>query len=368
MSWYLANQHEVLDQFASGGGLTALVSASQDYAALKTFFSDGMTKNVDLCANQLHKLASRTEDEDVASTAKGLADLMNGQHFVAITQGFGFEPEHDSEKDDDGPSSDLKESVAVERPFLQRHRDAKLPGAHRKIVKAARDRFRKQRAALLAGHTLQNVFDTLEIVHAREADDEETRKAEMRAEIVPSLASLVSEVPAAPGVKAFDGAITAAVNAGAEGIAQSMGVTAGNTESFIAEYLKDAGFQRLTGELDNTTVDRLASAIADAYEEGADFDGIVSAVKSEFADMTASRAQMIAQTELNDAFNQSVLHFGREAGGVTKTWEVDLNPCIICIANALQGAIPIEDDFESGDDAPPSHPNCQCSILVGAVE
>ncbi len=112
-------------------------------------------------------------------------------------------------------------------------------------------------------------------------------------------------------------------------------------------------------------MDRVAGAIADAYEGGANFDAAVAAVKSEFKDMSDYRVKMIAQTELNDAYNQSILHFGREAGAEYKYWETDLAPCPVCIENALAGRIPIEDDFPSGDDAAPAHPNCLCSTGVG---
>jgi hypothetical protein len=43
---------------------------------------------------------------------------------------------------------------------------------------------------------------------------------------------------------------------------------------------------------------------------------------------------------------------------VKKAWEPDAEACPICEANGDQGAIDLDDDFESGDDAPPAHPNC----------
>ena len=41
-------------------------------------------------------------------------------------------------------------------------------------------------------------------------------------------------------------------------------------------------------------------------------------------------------------------------------------PCIVCIANLEDGEIDMDEDFESGDDAPPAHPNCMCSLMVHA--
>ncbi len=212
--------------------------------------------------------------------------------------------------------------------------------------------------------------DWNEGVHASESlrEAEDTDRATLEAEIASALSTHIYSQPVTTAEQStFASAITKAIDAGSEAAGAMTSTTAGDTESFIAEYLKDGGFSRLTGDLDKTTVDRLASAVADAYESGADFDGVVQAVKDSFADATTTRAKMIAQTELNDAFGQSVLHFGREAGATTKTWETDLAPCVVCIANALQGSIDLDEDFESGDDAPPSHPNCMCSMIVGVV-
>ena len=42
--------------------------------------------------------------------------------------------------------------------------------------------------------------------------------------------------------------------------------------------------------------------------------------------------------------------------------------CDECVANAEQGAIGLEDEFLSGDDAPPAHPNCRCDVLPVLIE
>jgi hypothetical protein len=96
-------------------------------------------------------------------------------------------------------------------------------------------------------------------------------------------------------------------------------------------------------------VDRLADRITDT--------GI-------FAD---DRAEMIARTETNMAMNQGVLEAGRQAKAaglpVRKVWTLGPNPCPQCEDAAAEGDIDLEDDF-GGDagDAPPLHPNCECSL------
>lgn len=241
-------------------------------------------------------------------------------------------------------------------PALQAFRDKQLSRATRLIQKLMRSRFRLQRKALLDSHALRN----LKPREAADSAEEDRIKAE--------IATLILHQPVTAADSVFyDAAIRQALNAGADGVSDLLSTASPETESFIAEYLKDGGFTQLTGEIDKTTVDRLASAIADAYEAGKDFDGVVAAVKSEFRDFTEARAKMIAQTELNNAYNESIAHFGRQAGATMKSWETDAAPCPICIENALAGQIPIDDDFPSGDDQPGAHPNCLCSLLVHVV-
>lgn len=201
----------------------------------------------------------------------------------------------------------------------------------------------------------------------READDEKLTRDQVILEANNALSAIVTGQPVTGDEqKLYADAITKALNAGNSGVSDHLGVAQAEGESFISEYLKDAGFSQLTGEIDKTTVDRLAFAIADAYEAGKTFDQTVEAIQSEFTDMTRYRAQMIAQTELNDAYNQSVMHFGEQAGATRKSWQTDAAPCPTCIDNALQGEIDFDEDFDSGDDAPPAHPNCMCSLLVHA--
>jgi len=259
------------------------------------------------------------------------------------------------------PEADLIEAVndlislleSETRPKLQIRRDKAIAGPSRVIQKLARSRFRSQLKAVLQSHALRN------LTHLKEAETEAEARKRVIDEATLTLGPVIYHQPVtAVDSLRYDTAIRAAIQSGAEGAAEVLASTPANPESFIAEYLKSNGFTKLTGEIDKTTVDRIATAIADAYEEGADFDATVKAVRAEFADMTANRAKMIATTELNDAFNSSIVHFGREAGATMKSWEIEPGACIVCVGNALAGEIPLEDLFPSGDDQPTAHPNC----------
>lgn len=267
-------------------------------------------------------------------------------------------------------ASDLAALLEAESiPKHQAARDKAIRGALRKVTRLARSRFRAQRKAVLDSHALANLHATLTTAgHTQESLREDRGPGQpLEDDITALLATHIYTVPVTANEQAaFARAITTAIDSGAEASADMLTVAFPKTESFVSEYLKDGGFSRLTGDLDKTTVDQLASAVADAYESGADFDGIVQAVKDSFAQASDVRAKMIAQTELNDAYNQGVMHFGKEAGATQKSWILDLAPCLICIANAADGQVDIDEDFESGDDAPPAHPNCFCSLLVSA--
>lgn len=80
------------------------------------------------------------------------------------------------------------------------------------------------------------------------------------------------------------------------------------------------------------------------------------------------RAALIANTEIRRAHSQGALigYQQAAAGGISvlKEWDTSGdNPCDDCELNEQQGAIPLGQTFQSGEDAPPAHPNCRCSIV-----
>jgi len=96
MSWYLANEKwpdgdedGLLDQFASGRGLTDLrkaVEATDDFPALQEFIREGISEHVPELQAELQRFA-KDADAEIATTARGLESLMGGQKFVMITNG-----------------------------------------------------------------------------------------------------------------------------------------------------------------------------------------------------------------------------------------------------------------------------------------
>ena len=161
-------------------------------------------------------------------------------------------------------------------------------------------------------------------------------------------------------------ALSAAIEAGYASMADELpdGVPE-LSEDIVQSYLQDHSLTKLTGNFDTTTVERLRNALADAYEHGADYDGLVDAVQAEYAGFNDVRAGMIAQTEMNAAYNAGRKQLGLDMGFNEKAWDPDGMACEeICVPNVLDGWIAMDDVFDSGDDAPPGHPNCDCSLSI----
>jgi SPP1 gp7 family putative phage head morphogenesis protein len=119
----------------------------------------------------------------------------------------------------------------------------------------------------------------------------------------------------------------------------------------------------LITQIEENTRDMLRDAIHEAIDEGIGAD--------ELADMIADstgfsdyRAEMIARTETNRANNQGNLRAYKDAGVERKEWMTAGDDLVEedCEDNEAVGAIGLDEDFPSGDDAPPAHPNCRCSI------
>lgn len=136
------------------------------------------------------------------------------------------------------------------------------------------------------------------------------------------------------------------------------------SDDVVGAYLRDNSLEKLSGGLDETTVARLRNALADAYQAGADYDGLVSAVQEEYGKFNDVRAGMIAQTEMNGAYNFGRKQLGLDLGFNEKSWNPDGEACVVCLENVLDGWIGMDEEFSSGDDAPGAHPNCDCSLDV----
>ena len=116
--------------------------------------------------------------------------------------------------------------------------------------------------------------------------------------------------------------------------------------------------------VEDTTRVMLRGLVSNAIDNGWSTDMLAQAISDATA-FSDARADMIARTETAIANVEGSMIAYRESGMVQeKEWSLAQdNYCDICATNAAQGAIALDDTFDSGDDAPPAHPNCRCDVL-----
>lgn len=128
-----------------------------------------------------------------------------------------------------------------------------------------------------------------------------------------------------------------------------------NAEWAITDTTRD-----MTKDLINQGLDEGwgINGLADALENMKNEDGIQA--------FSAGRARMIARTETIRAHakgDAQGLQQAQKAGvNVQKEWYADAEACDECLDNMDDGPIDLDDTFSSGDDEPPAHPNCECSL------
>ena len=249
-----------------------------------------------------------------------------------------------------------KESVAVSESLKHpKHADKLKPIKAEAATLMARF-FRAQSKALIKeiGPHLKQVAHGLR---------EDSTSTSMISHALPDGSLLPIVITAGMSVD-YSAALTAAITAGYTTLAEDLGSTGNIGSDVMGSYLRDHSLEKLTGDISSTSVDRLRTALADAYESGADYAGLVQVIRDQFAEFSDFRAQMIAQTEMNDAYNEGRKQLGLDLGFNQKSWNPDGAACELCMGNVADGWIGIEEEFSSGDDAPTAHPNCDCSLDV----
>lgn len=116
--------------------------------------------------------------------------------------------------------------------------------------------------------------------------------------------------------------------------------------------------------IDEATREMLRSFVEEAIAEGYSNDQL-SDVLSEAFVFSDERAEMIARTETAAADVAGNMEAYRSSGVVSgKQWIIAQDEvCDECQENADQGVIDLDDEFISGEDAPPAHPNCRCDVI-----
>lgn len=121
--------------------------------------------------------------------------------------------------------------------------------------------------------------------------------------------------------------------------------------------------------IDESTRDMVRTNVEQALADGWSNDKLASAIGEAYA-FGRDRASVIARTETQLAANAGALS-GYKASGVVdgKQWLTAGDDLVSedCVENGEagdngDGVIGLDETYPSGDDAPPAHPNCRCTI------
>jgi SPP1 gp7 family putative phage head morphogenesis protein len=117
-------------------------------------------------------------------------------------------------------------------------------------------------------------------------------------------------------------------------------------------------------QITEETRDGIRSAVTEAVVGDLPVTKLADTLSAAYG-FSSDRAEMIARTEMRMANGSGALA-GYQASGVIKekVWLTAQDDDVSeeCADNEDEGPIPLDDDFPSGDDAPPAHPNCRCTI------
>jgi hypothetical protein len=126
----------------------------------------------------------------------------------------------------------------------------------------------------------------------------------------------------------------------------------------------------LVTKLASTTRDRLRGDLAASIELGMSVKDIAAVLEKDY-EFSEQRAELVAQTERAFADVAGNMLGYRESGVVEgKEWILgsEHGPDDECNDNADAGSVGLDENFPSGDDAPPAHPGCVCDVLPVLIE
>lgn len=111
-------------------------------------------------------------------------------------------------------------------------------------------------------------------------------------------------------------------------------------------------------QVTQTRVQQIAAILA----AGGTAAALAAAIKAILA--STSAALKIVITEVFRALNAGALDaYRRNRVGMVRWVTRSAHPCPVCIANEAEGPMHLGAVFQSGDQAPPAHPNCECVLI-----
>lgn len=257
----------------------------------------------------------------------------------------------------------LSRRIARESLRHPRHSDVLLP-LRKRFERLLVKRWNIQRRRFLT--EARHWLGKMAAGHFTEADAELKAKLQKAVTAKIEAGTAMSQAPSRNDTDAYNEMVEAAASGAIQNLAVDLKIEAAADagKTFALGYLKKKGFHQLAADIDATSRDRIANAVADTFAGGGTLNDAIGAIQDAFSAMKEDRAAKIAHTELNDTYNAAMLSSAKETGDeLLKTWDLDGDGCPeICEPNAAVGPIPLDEDFPSGDDAPTAHPWCDCSL------
>ena len=129
--------------------------------------------------------------------------------------------------------------------------------------------------------------------------------------------------------------------------------------------------KNFSGAVNETTKEKIRSALMKAVEEGEGIPEASKRIKTVFTEANTSRAKAIARTEIIHASNYASVEAWKQSDVVRgKEWltAADERTCPICAA--MEGkVVSLENEFKPGDNLfgnvqePPAHVSCRCDLI-----
>ena len=119
----------------------------------------------------------------------------------------------------------------------------------------------------------------------------------------------------------------------------------------MADLLSNGGIT-IQGMTD-TSIERIGNAISEGLSKGDSYEATAKALE----DVTGSRAEVIANTEMNRAMTTASVETYKDAGVTEVEWLAEADACPICEENADASPYPLD-----GGEEPPAHPSCRCAL------
>ena len=121
----------------------------------------------------------------------------------------------------------------------------------------------------------------------------------------------------------------------------------------------------LVTQMAEETQRRLALTISNGIKQKRGIPGLARDIRNTFGDMTKYRSELIARTETANALSQASLDTMADMEIDGKEWVTSgstFSQEDECGENEAQGIIPVGQAFSSGHQAPPAHPDCECTV------